>query len=166
MSKTPYSLSEKSLTRIAEKRATRMNTPQESSVKPRPIQRNKNDGVIYIIGAKDGKSPYKIGFSKNADVRKRLCSIQVSNWIEMCIVYQSPIVANVTQLERRIHFRYAKKRIRNEWFSLTKKDIKKIQYEIETGDYSDEKLLQELMLEQAIISMREYDNKRYFERMR
>lgn len=154
MSKTPFYLSEKSIARIAEKRIARGDTSQD-----------KNNGVIYIIGAKGGKSPYKIGFSKNTDVRKRLCSIQVSNWIEMCVIYQSPIMSNVTQLERRIHSRYANKRIRNEWFSLTKKDIKKIQHEIETDDYSNEKLLQDLMLKQAIASMKELSNKHYFGRM-
>lgn len=162
MSKNRFYLSENSLARIAEKRAARANAPKESVAKPVPIQRSRNAGVVYIIGAANGKSPYKIGFSKNPDLRKRLCSIQVSNWVELCIIYKSPIVDNVTQLERRIHGRYSDKRIRNEWFLLTRKDIKQIQHEIETDDYSDEKLMQELLLKQTIISMRELDNKRYF----
>jgi len=165
MSKTPMSLSQRSLARIAEKRAARMGVSEKSAAKSASVQSSKNSGVIYIIGAANGKSPYKIGFSKNPDVRKRLGGIQVSNWVELCVVYKSPIVENVTLLESRIHSRYGEKRMKGEWFSLTKKDIKQIKYEIESGKYSDDKLMYELMLRKAIRHCVEVENRLFLERL-
>ena len=179
MSRTPLYLSERSVARIAEKRAERMNTPKAvvpKAVVPKvsapvvpsvatPIPQRKDMGVIYIIGAAKGESPYKIGFTKNSNVNKRLGSIQSSTWIELKVFYQSEVIPDVTRIERRIHGRYADKRIRDrsEWFLLTKEDIQKIQHEIETNDYCDEKFFLELRAEhmlRAIKVKEEYDTYR------
>ena len=179
MSRTPLYLSERSVARIAKKRAERMNTPKAvvpKAVVPKasasvvqsvatPIHQRKDMGVIYIIGAVNGKSPCKIGFTRNSNVNKRLGNIQSSTWIELKVFYQSEVIPNVTQVERRIHGRYADKRIRDrsEWFLLTKKDIQKIQHEIETNDYCNEKFFLEIQLEHMLRVIKvkeEYDTYR------
>ena len=98
----------------------------------------KSKGIIYVIGSEDHSTPYKIGFTGNKDVSKRLAGIQMYSWVTLKVLFQSPIVNNVMQVERRIHFRYANRRVRNEWFALTKKDLAKLKKQFNEGEFNDE----------------------------
>ena len=106
----------------------------------------KGQGIIYIIGALDGSTPYKIGFTSRKDTSKRLNEIQAGTWTELELLYESPIQDNITQIEKRVHSHYGMKRIKNEWFALTKKELHKLKDQLKEGYFTDEKFLMKLIL--------------------
>ena len=98
-----------------------------------PIDRNII-GKLYIIGPKENKNnryPYKIGISSGTTVDKRLTSLQTSHWIDLTILYESNILDHVSKIEALIHSQYSDKKIRGEWYKITKKDIQSIITQIE-----------------------------------
>jgi hypothetical protein len=75
---------------------------------------------IYLI--KDDKTGFhKIGRSANPRARERTLQAEVPSYK---LIWQSDFVD--IELEKTIHNKFASKRIRGEWFNLTKDDIKYI----------------------------------------
>lgn len=73
-------------------------------------------GFLYI--AKNGEF-FKIGFSKNPDVRMR--ELQTGNPLEVKLI---GTVQGSRQLEKAWHVKFSKRRIRGEWFTgLTRSEI-------------------------------------------
>lgn len=72
--------------------------------------------MIYVIGPDSG--PYKIG--KAVDVKRRLVTIQVSNWIPLNLITSFD---GGYDLEQHLHHIFAKKRGLGEWFYLTNEDL-------------------------------------------
>jgi hypothetical protein len=79
-------------------------------------------GQIYIIGSECGTYPYKIGLSKSG-VKQRIDSMQTSHWATLKVFFESSAIPQVETVEKLLHKKYSKKRIRGEWFRLTKRDI-------------------------------------------
>lgn len=141
-------ISERSLQRIAEKRAERSaGIPRNKSTY------EKGHGVIYIIGSADHSTPYKIGFTSRKDTTKRLEEIQAGSWVELKLLYESPVLNNITQIEKRVHGHYNKKRIKNEWFALTKKDVVRLKNQLNNGDFTDEKFYSEEFIMRLILGI-------------
>lgn len=97
-------------------------------------------GFVYVIGC--GCSLYKIGRSKNMELRLR--ALQAGNPRKLVIehVFQSE---DAVADEERLHYLFARKRKRNEWFALDTNDLsflRSVQYSdaihaISTPDSSD-----------------------------
>ena len=66
---------------------------------------------------------YKIGFTRCWE--DRLISLEGSTpfCIELITLYQSP---KAREIEGQLHCKYASKRIKGEWFRLSKKDVAQI----------------------------------------
>lgn len=81
-------------------------------------------GYIYLIETyqDDYGYVYKIGRTKNK-VNDRLITLECGNPNEMRLIcsYESSI--RLSTLEARIHKRYSSKRIKGEWFNLSKDEV-------------------------------------------
>lgn len=80
---------------------------------------------IYLITTEYfGKRVYKIGITKR-EVEKRLNELRTSNAkpLEVLFIYKTHWG---TQIERRLHIHFDKKRMEGEWFDLDIDDIKNI----------------------------------------
>lgn len=95
----------------------------------REFERMRRMGYIYVIGSECGKYPYKIGLSKSPPAR-RLNDLQTSHWANLKIYYESPQVSYIELVEKALHDKFKKKRVRGEWFNLTKRDITYIENNI------------------------------------
>lgn len=85
----------------------------------------KKSGHIYIMEC-GGK--YKIGNSKNVEKRKK----QLDNRpFPVSIIYKSPVIEEVYDIETMLHDVYKAKRISGEWFDLTDEDITEIKNYLE-----------------------------------
>lgn len=62
---------------------------------------------------------FKIGVAN--DVNARVRALQTGNPVEIRIVFSHEIIDR--NVEKRLHKLFSDKRIRNEWFALTEKDI-------------------------------------------
>ena len=76
---------------------------------------------IYVIKS---SIYYKIG--KTTNIKQRMRALQYANPIKIELKIIQEISHCITR-ERDIHDRFDSKRIRGEWFRLTKKDIKDLQ---------------------------------------
>lgn len=74
-------------------------------------------GVVYLL---ECEGFYKIGITD--DVRKRLSQIQTSTPFNVKLIHSIPL-ANAWLLEKHLHERFAKKRVRGEWFKLSSDDV-------------------------------------------
>jgi len=83
-------------------------------------------GTVYVIGPDIPRTPYKIGITSGQDTRTRLWGSQVGNWFELKEVWKSDLIYRVDIIERKLHKHFEEKKVRGEWFNLTKKDIKDI----------------------------------------
>ena len=81
-----------------------------------------NRGVLYIIGSTP-KNPVKIGITRGTTSEKRMTALQTSHWLDLKIIYQTPVVSNIELLERELHKRFSKERVKGEWFRLSPKKI-------------------------------------------
>ncbi len=81
------------------------------------------NGTLYVIGPDIPNTPYKIGIVSGHDVRKRKSSIQSSNWVELKLIWKSDIMERVDIMEKKIHDYFVDKKVRGEWFNISKKDI-------------------------------------------
>jgi hypothetical protein len=75
---------------------------------------------VYIVQA-GGTGAYKIGRSTN--MLSRLTDLQISCPTAMTLI---AVIEGNAATERRLHERFAEKRIRGEWFRLTADDLKTI----------------------------------------
>ena len=81
------------------------------------------NGTLYVIGPDIPNTPYKIGIVSGYDIRKRKSSIQSSNWMELKLIWKSEVMERVDIMEKKIHDYFVDKRVRGEWFNISKKDI-------------------------------------------
>jgi hypothetical protein len=163
-------ISEISLQRIKNKRAEResgITTSKSSKMRPKSSY-EKGYGVIYIIGSGDGSTPYKIGFTSRKDTSKRLDEIQAGSWIKLELLYESPVLNNITQIEKLIHFHYKGRRVRNEWFALTKKELARLKNQLKNGYFTDEKITttySKTICEVMTRMMQERENVQFYEKL-
>ncbi|EQA70750.1 GIY-YIG nuclease family protein [Leptospira noguchii] len=75
------------------------------------------EGFIYIIS--DDRH-YKIGITK--DVEARFQNLQTSTSSQLKIIYSEKL-KNYRSLEKKIHKKFAHKRIKGEWFDLVDEDV-------------------------------------------
>ena len=81
-------------------------------------------GYVYLLECvSDYETTYKIGYTRNKDVKKRIKSLQTGNKDKMrCInIYESPNHAK--RIEITLHNLYSFKREGGEWFKLELNDI-------------------------------------------
>lgn len=80
------------------------------------------NGYIYLIGEQGEKNRYKIGFTRDKDIEKRMKKLQTGNSNELFIkhIFFSP---QVTKLEKMLHFRYSNNHAINEWFEMSDNDV-------------------------------------------
>lgn len=79
---------------------------------------SKKSNYLYLIRAENGL--VKIGIS--CDVEKRLVSLNTASPVELRLLFfLEPTDARKT--ERNLHVRFAKKRVKGEWFNLSDGDI-------------------------------------------
>jgi hypothetical protein len=89
--------------------------------KPPPPKTKVMFGYVYLIQSDTGHC--KIGSSQS--VPRRIQQLQQANPGPLTLLHQFPS-ANAQQDERSLHNKFAHKRLRNEWFSLTDADIASI----------------------------------------
>ena len=92
-----------------------------------------NSGYIYIIKAETGE--YKIGRSKNVPRRMSLFAVKLPFDFE--IIHTFPCF-DMVEAERQLHYIYRLRRIRGEWFDLSKMDVtvlKSIHSFIQYGEF-------------------------------
>lgn len=86
---------------------------------PLSLQRTlSTEGYIYVIKSTDGK--YKIGRAR--DVKHRLNCLQTGTPKKLKLILQIK-TSNNNVLEKLCHRKFATKRLRGEWFKLTKEDL-------------------------------------------
>ena len=80
-------------------------------------------GFIYLLKCvSDYETCYKIGFTKNKNINKRILNLQTGNQDKITHVDSFETNYGVI-LEKAIHNFYAHKNIRNEWFELDIQDV-------------------------------------------
>ena len=82
------------------------------------------EAYVYLI--KGGKF-HKIGWA--IDPKKRRTQLQAGNPQQLEIVWTktTPSWYIATQIEKTIHNTYARKKVRGEWYKLSKRDVREIQ---------------------------------------
>ena len=87
------------------------------------LQISKGDHCVYVIKHKGKSSIYKIG--KSADFHQRFETIQSYNSAELEVVLVQKTSLN-DYLEKILHFEFKSKKIRGEWFDLSKEDVARL----------------------------------------
>lgn len=85
--------------------------------------RTSKPGYVYLL-----KSPlgaYKIGKTSNPDNRIKTFSVKLPFEVEYTCVIKC---VDMNELEKRLHAKFADKRINGEWFALTTDDIEYIRW--------------------------------------
>lgn len=84
-------------------------------------------GFVYVMqNRRNGL--FKIGFSKRPSFREKTLQSEEPE-VEMIFAYKGSI-----EIEKKIHDKYSKKRIRGEWFNLSKEDLASIELMIDGGE--------------------------------
>jgi len=91
---------------------------------PREIN---NFGLVYLLKC---NKYYKIGITSN--INDRLSTIRMSNPYKVELIY-CEYFDDYIKVEKELHTKYLKKRIRGEWFELTKDDVEAIDRRFRTG---------------------------------
>jgi hypothetical protein len=89
----------------------------------KPRIKSTKDGGVYVLRAV-GTGLFKIGMS-NGDVMQRVASIQTNTPNEIHVEHTKSD-PNPLQLEKSLHNMFSDKRVRGEWFRLSKTDLMKI----------------------------------------
>jgi nitrogen regulatory protein PII-like uncharacterized protein len=92
---------------------------------------HKEKGSVYFIKHK-GLTPIKIGYSKNEDPSSRLASISTDSPYGIQILGVITTIDPI-ELEKKLHKKYAEKRLNGEWFSIATADVD-IEVEIHSDD--------------------------------
>ena len=87
------------------------------------LQISKGDDCVYVINHKGKSSIHKIG--KSADFHQRFETIQSYNPAELEVVLVQKTSLN-NYLEKILHFEFKSKKIRGEWFDLSKEDVARL----------------------------------------
>ncbi len=90
---------------------------------PVSIDALDKSGYVYLIYVDAPERFYKIGMSSNFG--ERFFAHQCSSPYAICIACAF-FVPNMRYMERSLHARYADRRVRGEWFSLSIEDVKEI----------------------------------------
>ena len=83
---------------------------------------DKKAGIIYLVRC-DGEKYYKIGVSRN--LLKRITDIEHDCPFYIVLLFWA-YTPDPFQVERDLHTQYANKRIKGEWYRLTRKDVEDI----------------------------------------
>ena len=83
-------------------------------------------GFVYVMQNRRNGF-FKIGFSKKPSFREKTLQSEEPE-VEMIFAYKGTI-----ELEKKIHDKYSRKRIRGEWFSLNEEDLESIKLMLEGG---------------------------------
>jgi hypothetical protein len=83
-------------------------------------------GTVYVQGPDIPGLPYKIGVTAGRDTRKRLSGNQVGNWHVLKEVWKSDLLGRADIIEAKLHKHFESKRVRGEWFNVSKTDIDSI----------------------------------------
>lgn len=89
--------------------------------------KEKPKGYIYIMEC-GGK--YKIGLSKDVERRKKELDKRP---FAVNIVYKSPLIEDIYEIEKELHYRFENKKINGEWFNIDNNDIEFIKDYLEGG---------------------------------
>ncbi len=80
-------------------------------------------GFIYLLEcSSDWESTYKIGYTRNHDIKKRISNLQTGNKDKIKCVYMFESIHG-RKVETYIHNLYSHKRKTGEWFSLDLNDV-------------------------------------------
>lgn len=86
---------------------------------------DEDGGRGYVYIAKAGMSNhYKIGFTENSDIDKRLSAHQTSSHEKIERIGAFPVSSKKT--EKTIHKKFSHKKVRGEWFELSDEDVKNL----------------------------------------
>lgn len=91
---------------------------QESALRITTYARSTH---VYLIQAENGL--VKIG--KTTDVQKRLAALDVGSPVDLKLIAQKQDLF-ASDLETRLHQEYAHRRVKGEWFNLSKMEIEQI----------------------------------------
>lgn len=84
------------------------------------IRRETRSGFVYLM--RNARNGYiKIGFSKNPEYREQCLQSEEPEIEPALLTFRTSM-----SVERTLHDRYARFRVRGEWFSLTEKHISEI----------------------------------------
>jgi formyltetrahydrofolate synthetase len=80
-------------------------------------------GYIYLLESSDNdETVYKIGFTRNSNISKRISELQTGNKDNIREVYKYESEYN-QKLERALQNHYKHRKIKNEWFRLELKEV-------------------------------------------
>lgn len=80
-------------------------------------------GFIYLLECcSDWETIYKIGYTRNKDIKKRIRGLQTGNKDKIKCVYMFPSIHG-RQVETSLHHFYSFKRKNGEWFELELNDV-------------------------------------------
>lgn len=88
-----------------------------------PIHEIVKKGFIYLVNQENTEF-YKIGWTENGDVEKRLNQLQTGNPYKIVLV--DYFVASSIKTEKVLHNHFDSQRITGEWFKLTNDDVKNL----------------------------------------
>jgi T5orf172 domain len=80
-------------------------------------------GYVYVIKQME-ENLYKIGYTKNSDITKRLSQLQTANPYRLEIVGSFQCTGQAT--EKALHVLFSEQCKRGEWYSLSSKDVQNI----------------------------------------
>jgi hypothetical protein len=83
-------------------------------------------GTVYLLGDYEREHYYKIGVTKGS-VEKRIKKLQTGNASEIYLVNKYETKYPFF-LETRLHQRFDKNRIKNEWFELSDDDVRNFEF--------------------------------------
>jgi hypothetical protein len=83
-------------------------------------------GTVYVIGPDIPGTPYKIGITSGSNTQKRKASLQTAHWMDLKEIWKSDLLDRADIIEKKLHKHFEKKRVRGEWFNITRADIETI----------------------------------------
>ena len=92
-------------------------------------------GKIYVIGV-DENNPLKIGICTGSTIDKRVTALQTSHWLELKVLYESPIINNPRDIEKHLHTLYKDKKVKGEWFDIRFSELENIKLIVESSEPS------------------------------
>lgn len=94
---------------------------QQEKQRRRQLPPPKNPGYVYLL--QSPTSAYKIGRTRNPNDRMKTFGIQLPFEVEfICVIKAEDMI----ELERKLHDKFADKRVGGEWFRLTLEDVEYI----------------------------------------
>jgi hypothetical protein len=113
-----------------------------ASLKPHAarIEKHGKAGYLYVIAC-HGFPYYKIGRTI-LPVEARFASIQTGSPFKLSLV-SVMLVNNCFKLEAELHYLFAEKRVRGEWFELDNKDLATLKQKIGSAEYMQASLFDE-----------------------